>query len=72
MLGADPDDGDAWVARVVAADLRRDRADFESALRDVPASASALSPVASRLYAELLERVVGAEARAAWLAAQPR
>jgi tetratricopeptide (TPR) repeat protein len=72
VLGANPDDSDAWVARVVAADLRRDRADFENALRDAPASASGLSPVASRLYAELLERVVGAEARAAWLAAQPR
>jgi tetratricopeptide (TPR) repeat protein len=72
VLGADPDDANAWVARVVASDLRRDQPELERALRESPSAPSALSPLATRLYAELLERLVGPEARAAWLAAQPK
>lgn len=72
VLGADPDDANAWVARLVAADLRRDRAELARALSEGSASPSPLSPLATRLYAELLERMVGPDARDAWLAAQPK
>jgi hypothetical protein len=72
VLGADPDDADAWLSSLMAADLRGDRSEFARLLRECPASPSALSPHAAHLHAELLERLIGPEARAAWLAAQPR
>jgi tetratricopeptide (TPR) repeat protein len=72
VLGANPDDANAWVARVVAADLLRDHAELGRALREAPASPSALDPLATRLLAELLGRVIGPDARTAWLAAQPQ
>jgi sugar/nucleoside kinase (ribokinase family) len=53
VLTADPDDGDAWVAALVAADLQRDAAAFERAL----------------LFAQVLERRLGDAAAAAWLKA---
>jgi Tfp pilus assembly protein PilF len=71
VLNADPDDANAWVAQAVAADLSRNLDEFARALRALPESPSPLSPTAVRLYAALLERWVGSEARAAWLAAQP-
>ncbi|HWA74396.1 MAG TPA: tetratricopeptide repeat protein [Polyangiaceae bacterium] len=72
VLSADPDDANAWIANTVAADLGRNLDELARALAAVPESPSALSPTAVRLYAALLERLVGPEARAAWLAAQPR
>ena len=72
VLGANPDDANAWVARVVAADLQHDRVELARALNESPTSPSALDPVATRLYAELLERLVGPDARAAWLQAQSK
>jgi hypothetical protein len=71
VSNADPEDVDAWVAGLVSADLRQDRRELERALHAVPTAPSAMSPLAVRLHAELLERVVGPDARAAWLAAQP-
>jgi tetratricopeptide (TPR) repeat protein len=69
VLGADPDDGNAWVAALVAADLSRDQAAFTALLHAAPVSASPLSPAAIELLSSLLERRLGSEARDAWQAA---
>jgi hypothetical protein len=72
VLLADPADGNARVAAVVAADLQRDDQAFEEATTNTPATRVALSPLARALMGELLERRVGAEARRAWDAVDGR
>lgn len=69
VLGADPDDADAWITSLLTADLRRDQAELERTLLKVPSDPSGLSPAAARLLGQLLDRLVGRDARAAWLAA---
>ncbi len=69
VLRADPRDANAWIARLVAADLSGDQAAFGSALdalgRDpVPPEADA-----ARLLAALLRRRAGSEAADRWLSA---
>jgi tetratricopeptide (TPR) repeat protein len=70
VLGANPDDPDAWIALIGATELERDFARLGEVARQVPTSPAAPSPLAVRLHAELLGRLVGADARAAWLDAQ--
>jgi hypothetical protein len=72
VLGADPDDSDAWVARLVATDLGGDASARLDTLMQTPESPTRLSPLSVRLVADVLERVVGPEARQAWEAAQSR
>ncbi|MGC4092357.1 MAG: hypothetical protein QM756_31645 [Polyangiaceae bacterium] len=65
-LGADPNDANAWVAALSAADLSRDRQTLERLLREDPVSPSPPNPLALELLGEALARLVGEEARAAW------
>ena len=71
VLGADPGDAAARIALAVAADLAADEATVVRVLRELPsardASLVAASPLARLLYAELLQRRVGAEAARAFL-----
>jgi tetratricopeptide (TPR) repeat protein len=69
VLSADPDDGDAWVAALAAADLRQDAAAFERAVRALGHDPIAPSPLGARLFAEVLQRRLGEAAAAAWLEA---
>ena len=69
VLGADPSDGDAWVAALVAADLEGDTAAFEQALAALSSRPVRPGPLGARLMAELLRRRVGDEAATAWLTA---
>jgi tetratricopeptide (TPR) repeat protein len=70
VLGANPDDADAWIAAVAAADLQRNLDGLRSALGTAPEQASAPSPAALELLGELLDRMVGPEAKAAWQSAR--
>ncbi|MFZ5894413.1 MAG: hypothetical protein ACOY0T_25350 [Myxococcota bacterium] len=65
-LGADPNDADAWVAALVAADLARDRAALARLLHEDPVAPSPPSSLALELLGELLARLAGDDARAAW------
>lgn len=67
VLGADPSDATARIVLAVAADLAHDDATVARAMAGVPASAVAPSPLARLLFAEMLERRIGAEAALAWL-----
>jgi hypothetical protein len=69
VLTADPDDGDAWVAALVAADLQRDAAAFERALLALGRHPVAPGALGARLFAQVLERRLGDAAAAAWLKA---
>lgn len=70
VLAADPTDTDAWLALVAAQDLTAETPGERSPLKRAPlAPAGPPSPSARRLHAELLERIVGPEARRAWEAA---
>ena len=69
VLGANPDDADAWVAAVAAANLERKLDGFQKMLGAAPEQPSAPSPAALEVLAEVLNRVVGPEAKAAWQAA---
>jgi Tfp pilus assembly protein PilF len=72
VLAADPDNADAWIARLAASDLSSDpRARFETLERS-PENPSSVSKLGGQLLAELLERLIGPEARAAWEAAFER
>ncbi len=75
VLGADPADPAARIALAVAADLAADEATVVRVLRELPpardASLVSASPLARLLYAELLQRRVGAEAARAFLGAEP-
>jgi hypothetical protein len=66
VLDADPDNADAWIAGLVAADLLDDEARFETCLARWSASMSTPSPEAARLYRDLLDRRVGSAAARAW------
>lgn len=62
-LDANPSDGDARVAAWLAADAARD----PGVDAPVPADGAPPSPLGARLFAELLDRRVGADAARAWL-----
>jgi tetratricopeptide (TPR) repeat protein len=66
VLDADPGNTDAWIAGLVAADLLGDDARFEDKLAQGLAMTTRPSGPAARLYAELLERRLGADAARAW------
>jgi Tfp pilus assembly protein PilF len=68
-LAADPDDANAWIAALAAADLARDRSSVEHLVTAAPIAASTPNPLALELLGELLARLVGDDARAAWDAA---
>lgn len=67
VLSADPSDSDARVAAAVAADLARDEDSLSTALTSLPASSTPLSPLATLLMAELLDRRLGPDVRHTWL-----
>jgi tetratricopeptide (TPR) repeat protein len=69
VLAADPGDGDARIAAVVAADLLRDDDALTHAMAIEVSPSTTLSPLASVLMAELLERRAGPAAKKAWLEA---
>lgn len=71
VLSADPNDSDAWVAALVAADLEGDRAEIERLLRESPTEPSRPNPLALELLAALLERLAGDDARRAWDPREP-
>lgn len=66
VLHADPDDANAWVARLVAADLSGDNAAFNSALASLGKSPVTPRPPAARLLAQLLQRRAGRVAAEHW------
>lgn len=70
VLDADPNDSDAWVAALFAADLKGDRAELERLLREAPAAPTPPNPLALELLATLLERLAGDDARRAWAPAE--
>ncbi len=67
VLAANPTDGDAQVALWVAADLRGEI--FPGTPRATPTAP--LSPLSSRLMAEMLRRRAGDDAARAWIRAAP-
>lgn len=69
VLAADPTNGNAWVAALVAADLDGDPERFRRALDALAREALPPEPLAARLMAALLARRVGADAARAWLEA---
>ncbi len=69
VLSADPGDANAWVARLVAADLSGDQAGFDSALTKLGKSPATPRPAAARLLGALLQRRSGKAAAESWLAA---
>ena len=71
-LNADPNDSDAWVAALVAADLSGDRGEVERLLREDPTSPSPPNPLALELLATVLERLAGDDARHAWAPKEAR
>lgn len=67
VLAADPGNADAWITRLVAADLAEDDAAFPDWLASAPAGPfEAPSAAAVRLLAELIGRRAGTDARRAW------
>ncbi|MCC6214550.1 MAG: hypothetical protein IT376_06755 [Polyangiaceae bacterium] len=65
VLGADPTNGDAWVARMLAAEGLGDRARLgAAAIADVELVAP--GPLGARLLTELLARRISPEAARAW------
>jgi Tfp pilus assembly protein PilF len=67
VLTADPSDSDARVAAAVAADLGRDEDALSATLSSLPASSTPLSPLATLLMAELLDRRLGPRVKQTWL-----
>lgn len=67
LLAADPTDGDAWIAALVAADLARDENAFGDALAKIADQPSRPSALGAVLFGELLLRRVGADAARRWL-----
>jgi Tfp pilus assembly protein PilF len=66
VISADPSNSDAWIAGLVAADLRGDEAEFTAWLERLDAAPSTPHPLAARLLAELLGRRVSSEAARAF------
>jgi hypothetical protein len=58
-LNADPNDSNAWIAALCAADLAGDRKSVERLLSDDPVSPSPANPLALELLGELLARLAG-------------
>jgi tetratricopeptide (TPR) repeat protein len=71
VLEADPSNGNAWVAELIAADLSGDAGAFARALDAPSARLDGLSPLGATLWAELLRRRVGEHAAESWLRAYP-
>lgn len=69
VLGAEPDNADAWIARVAAADLRGDLAALRRVLEAPPTYAAPLNPASARLLGEVIGRLVGSDAAASWQSA---
>jgi Tfp pilus assembly protein PilF len=69
VLAAEPENVDARVALLLAADLSGDEKSWQAALARVPEDHTELSEQASRLMGELLSRRAGPAAAAAWSAA---
>jgi tetratricopeptide (TPR) repeat protein len=67
VLTADPSDSDARVAAAVAADLARDDTALSTTVSSLPEFSTPLSPLATLLMAELLERRAGSGVRQVWL-----
>jgi tetratricopeptide (TPR) repeat protein len=67
ILGADPADASARIALAAAADLAGDLALLARAMDRVPPRSTPPSPLARLLFAEVLDRRVGAPAARAWL-----
>jgi tetratricopeptide (TPR) repeat protein len=67
VLSADPSDSDARVAAAVAADIARDDDALTAIVSALPDSSTPLSPLASALMAELLDRRLGPSVRQTWL-----
>lgn len=67
VLHADPEDANAWIARLVAADLSGDQAAFSTALVSLGQSPVTPRPPAARLLAALLQRRAGKAAAERWL-----
>lgn len=75
VLGAQPDNSDAWIVALAAADLRRDFGEVERISARLGGAPFPPSPAASRIFAEVMARLVGEEARQVWnqaLARQPQ
>jgi tetratricopeptide (TPR) repeat protein len=66
VMAADPDDSDAWTAALLAASLEQDNARFQRVLSAPPAEPTPPSAEAVRALTELLSRVAGPDAVAAW------
>jgi tetratricopeptide (TPR) repeat protein len=58
-LNADPNDSNAWIAALCAADLAGDRKSVERLLSEAPVSPSPANPLALELLGELLARLAG-------------
>jgi tetratricopeptide (TPR) repeat protein len=71
VLAADPDDTDAWIAALIAADLAGDEARFQSTSALLGPEPLAPGPLARRLFAELLARRVSPEAAKSFLGGEP-
>jgi predicted Zn-dependent protease len=69
VLSADPSNGNAWIASLVAADLLADKERFRQALAALERDALPPGSLAARLMADLIARRVGPDAARAWLAA---
>lgn len=69
VLQADPSNSNAWVARLVAADLAGNDHAFERVLETPRAARPRLSLLGANLWAGLLRRRIGEDAAKAWLAA---
>jgi tetratricopeptide (TPR) repeat protein len=67
LLGADPTDASARIALAAAADLAGDLGLLARAMDRMPARGTPPSPLARLLFAEVLDRRVGAAAARVWL-----
>jgi hypothetical protein len=65
-MAADPDDSDAWAAALLGASLEQDSARLQRVLSEAPAEPTPPSAEAVRALSELLSRVAGPDAIAAW------
>lgn len=66
VIGADPDDSDAWTAALLGSSLEQDSARFQRILSHPPGDPTPPSREAVRALTELLGRVAGPDAVAAW------
>jgi tetratricopeptide (TPR) repeat protein len=66
VIDADPDDSDAWAAALLGSSLEHDGARFQRILADAPVEPTPPSTEAVRALTELLGRIAGPDAVAAW------